>query len=123
MFCIEKNYKKKITFSFMAIALLSFAAMFQSCYAPSPLYGKWADNPGSSITFVADGSYTASIISNGAKTQYSGTYTVVENVIVFSKSTGTSINTEWDIRGSILYLTWTDDNGSSQRLELYRVSN
>ena len=52
---------------------------------------------------------------------YDGTYNVIENVMVFAMSDGRSINTEWDIRGSILYLTWTDGN-STEKLSLYHIA-
>jgi len=118
---LQQSYLKKIV---VGALLLLAIFVFASCYAPSPLYGKWADNQGSSITFVSDGTFTASITnSSGVKTQDTGSYTVIENVIVFSKSSGASISTEWDIRGSILYLIWTNDSGVSQNLSLYRISN
>lgn len=113
---------KKITALFAAFfaGLLLFLS---SCYTPSPVYGTWADNAGSKITFIDDGTYTAVIVnSSGVKTNYEGSWEVLENVLVFTKNSGGSINTEWDIRGSLLYLDWTDDEGSLQSLTLYHVS-
>ena len=95
------------------------AALFGACYQPSPLYGAWADNAGNKITFSDDGSFSATIIdSNNDKKTYSGSFTVVENVLSFSKDDG-SINTEWDIRGGLLYLNWTDSYGTVISLTLY----
>ena len=80
-----------------------FLALVVSCYTPSPVYGTWADNSGSKITFIDDGSYTATIVNTaGVKTQYEGSWTVMENVLIFTKKSGASINTEWDIRGSLI---------------------
>src|SRR5574344_638251 len=95
-----------------------------ACYTPSPLYGTWADNRGSKITFTADGNYNATVIDTaGASTAYAGTWNVIDNVLVFTKNSGSTIDTEWDIRGAMLYLDWTDDEGASQSLTLYHISN
>lgn len=106
--------------AFVAAVLL---ALFSSCYTPSPLYGTWSDNSGSKITFIDDGSYVATIVDNtGKKTNYQGSYTVLGNVLIFSKEDGSSIDTEWDIRGSMLYLDWVNDESEIQALVLYHVS-
>ena len=106
---------KKFAFIILAILIGTLA----SCYQPSPLYGSWADNIGNKISFADDGSFNATIIdSNKTKQNYSGSYTVLENVINFSKEDG-SINSEWDIRGGILYLTWFDSYGDPINLTLY----
>lgn len=106
----------------IALALLFgtfVAALFGACYQPSPLYGAWSDNAGNKISFSDDGSFTATIIdTNKTKKSYSGSFTVIENVISFSKDDG-SINSEWDIRGGILYLTWFDSYGAAISLTLY----
>lgn len=108
------------------ISVFFLAALFllSSCYTPSPIYGTWADNAGSKISFVSDGTYTATImnIKENTSERASGSWTVMENIIIFTKDTGGSINSEWDIRGSILYLYWTDDEGNTQALTLYHVS-
>lgn len=118
---------KKIKNSFFALALfISAAALFSalcaSCYTPSPLYGAWSDNAGNKISFSDDGSYSATIVdSNNDKKVYSGSFSVIENVISFSKDDG-SINSEWDLRGGILYLTWTDSYGTQINLSLYHTA-
>lgn len=112
----------KFRLVFIAGAAL-FVLAIASCYTPSPLYGTWADNSGSKIVFISDGSYTATIVNTaGTSTNYNGTWTVLDNVLIFSKDTGSSIDTEWDIRGSMLYLDWTDDAGGIQSLTLYHIS-
>lgn len=114
--------KKKIPVLFAVFALL----VLSGCYEPSPLYGSWADNDGNKLTFISDGDFVARIKSeDGTTIIYQGSYTVLDNVISFSYSddSGTSDtrNTEWDIRGSQLYLYWTVD-GESKLLTLYHVS-
>ena len=110
---------------YFKIAVLTFlfaafcSTLCVSCYQPSPLYGAWSDNGGNKISFADDGSFSATIKdTNGDIQNYSGNYTVIENVISFSKDDG-SINSEWDIRGGILYLTWFDAYGSAISLTLY----
>ncbi len=117
-----KNVKTK-AFVIFASALLAafFAAALASCYQPSPLYGAWSDNAGNKISFADDGSFTATIKDTNGDTQtYSGDYSVIENIISFSKEDG-SLNSEWDIRGGILYLTWFDSYGSAINLTLYHA--
>jgi len=105
--------------------LVAFAAlMVTSCDTPSPLYGTWADNTGSKITFIADGTFTASITDTaGILTLYDGTWSIIDNVLIFTKSSGSTVDTEWDIRGAMLYLDWVDDYNETQSLTLYHVSN
>ncbi|MCM1320752.1 MAG: hypothetical protein NC041_04325 [Bacteroides sp.] len=105
-----------------ALALV-LPAVFSACYEPSPLYGAWSDNQANKITFIADGTFIANI-KNAVESpvSYEGNYTVIENILVFSTTDGYSINTEWDIRGSILYLNWTGSDGATKTLNLYHVS-
>ena len=114
---MKKNY-------LIAAALLC-GALFAGCYTPSPLYGTWADNSGNKITFLSDGSFVAKITdSNRADTkpiQYEGTYTVIDNVLVFSYQAKT-MNTEWDIRGSLLHCTWTFENTHTKQMTLYQTA-
>ena len=122
---MEKNNMKniKIKFTFLVFALVGITISFlASCYQPSPLYGTWSDNKGNKIILSSDNSYTAIIIdSNGNKSNYSGSYTVLENVITFSRSDG-NMNTEWDIRGGILYIKWLDSSGKEINLTLYHTA-
>ncbi|MDD7014051.1 MAG: hypothetical protein PUI24_03600 [Spirochaetales bacterium] len=119
-----KKYIRKVLIYVLAVTVAFFAV---SCYDPSPLYGKWADNSGSYITFADDGTFVANIYERDDSTKvvnYQGTFTVIDNVLSFSVSEpdGFNINTEWDIRGSLLYLDWTFSDGTSRSLTLYHVS-
>lgn len=113
-----KNVNKILIVSIMAVV----SGLFVSCYSPNPLYGTWADNQGSKVVFQANGTYTSKINYAGGAQDFDGTYSVLENVLVFTKSTGGSINTEWDIRGGLLYLTWVDNSGNEKKLMLYHTS-
>lgn len=112
----------------LVTTLLFFCTVLISCYTPSPLYGTWADNNGNKISFMADGTFVAQIDETGSDTvNYSGTYTVLDNVLIFSFSTEDSSdtytrNTEWDIRGSMLYCTWTTQSSQTIKLTLYHIS-
>lgn len=112
---------------------LLLSLIFTSCYEPSPLYGTWADNDGNKITFINDGTFNAYVLdSAGEKVNYSGDYSVIDNVLVFNytspKYDGSfSTNTEWDIRGSMLYLSWTYTDSTlgvkqTVNLTLYHIS-
>lgn len=93
-----------------------------SCYSPNPLYGKWSDNNGNVITFNPDLTYSAKIKDYAENSQnYSGGFNIIENVISFTRDDGTTLNTEWDLRGSILYLDWTDASGNTKSLQLYHI--
>lgn len=119
----KKNlFKNKLQNKSVFAVVFVCALMLFSCYSPNPIYGKWADNNGNQITFNNDLTFSATIYdSNNTKQMYDGTYNVIENVMVFAMSDGRAINTEWDIRGSILYLTWTDGN-STEKLSLYHIA-
>lgn len=106
---------------------LVFAALIMvfitSCYAPSPLYGTWSckdqyqnDNY---IKFMDTMEYMAKISNSaGIVESFSGTWGVIDNVIVFTdEATSKSRECEWDIRGAILYLTWDD-----KELKLYHTA-
>ncbi len=92
------------------------AFVFVACYVPSPLYGTWADNNGNKITFISDA---------GTRKSFSGDYSTVDNVLTFSyqwEGVSYSMNTEWDIRGSLLYCTWTFDGNQTVKLTLYHTA-
>lgn len=110
--------KRPLFFAAVVAAVLLLA----SCYEPSPLYGKWTDNNGNSISFISDGTFIAKINDKtDTPITYQGDYSVIENTLVFSITGGNSINTEWDIRGSMLFCTWTQDS-VTRTLTLYHVS-
>ncbi len=103
-------------------AVITACMVMASCYVPSPLYGNWADNEGNKISFISGGTFVATVKNAvDQKVTYEGSYVVIDNVIVFSTNDGITINTEWDIRGSMLYLTWTAE-GVTKKLVLYHVS-
>lgn len=111
--------KQGIILSFIITLIL-----FSSCYTPSPLYGTWADNAGNKITFTQEGTFNAKIIDTEGKTSnVEGNYSVIDNVIIFNISGDTiyTRNTEWDIRGAILYITWTATD-KPVNLTLYHIA-
>ncbi|ULQ60320.1 hypothetical protein K7I13_03155 [Brucepastera parasyntrophica] len=116
--------KKSLYAGFCLTAVLALAGFFSACTTPSPLYGKWADNRGDTLTFVNDGTFVASIADFvQGKLNYDGDYTVLLNSLVLTCSTGKQIVTEWDIRGNILYMNWTDEDGNLIPLSLYKIAN
>lgn len=120
---MEKNNMKTFKSTVLAIFIASFFVnFFASCYQPSPLYGTWSDNKGNKIILSSDNTYTAIVVdSQGSKNNYSGGYTVLENIISFSRNDG-NMNTEWDIRGGILYLKWLAADGEEINLTLYHTA-
>ena len=117
-----RNFFMKKTVIASLVSLFLCLILF-SCYTPNPLYGTWADNNGNKISFVSDGTFVATItdLNTKEKTVTQGDYTVIDNVICFSTTDGVSINTEWDIRGSMLYITWTK-GGITNVMTLYHIS-
>lgn len=93
------------------------------CTTPSPFIGTWADNSGNTITFGIENDFSASIKNaSDDLISYTGTYTVIQNAL-YIESDNLNIVTEWDIRGSMLYLEWTDADKFSQKLTLYKIKN
>ena len=117
---MKKIFKFLITMIFCA----ALCGVLASCYTPNPLYGTWTDNDGNKIQFIDDGSFSATIKDSDNKlVSYSGDWSIVDNVIVFSIKGDSSYtrNTEWDIRGAMLYLTWTANN-NTKMLTLYHTA-
>lgn len=115
-----KTKKTVITLSVLA---LLFAGLFSSCYTPNPLYGTWTDNIGNTLTIRGDGTFSSTITNSmGNQVQYAGSWSCFENVLSFVKDTGAKFNTEWDVRGAILSLTWVDDKNVSLSMTLYHTS-
>lgn len=114
---MKRNFIKLFT-----VVAAVCVCVFTSCYTPNPLYGQWSDNLGNTIVFTEEETFSAKIrsASNNVR-EYSGSFIVQENALIFIAETH-SINTEWDIRGSMLYLTWIHNDGESKNLTLYRVS-
>ena len=119
---MTKNNKKAISV-FSAFGLL-ITMLFFSCYTPSPLYGTWTDNDGNKINFMDDGNFTAAIKdTDNNMLHYEGTWATVDNVLIFNIQADNAYarNTEWDLRGAMLYLTWTA-NGNTKMLTLYHTA-
>lgn len=111
---------KLILLNIFAILL---ACILFGCTSPSPFIGTWADNSGNTITFGLEGEFNASIKNaSDDSISYTGTYTVLQNAL-YLESDALSIVTEWDIRGSMLYIEWTDADKFSQKLTLYKIKN
>ena len=96
-----------------------FMLLLASCYVPSPLYGTWADNDGNKIIFMTDGTFSATVqVSDSEMPSISsGSCTVIDYIVTFTFDNGTVRNTEWDIRGSILYIRWTEGKVVKDQLE------
>lgn len=112
--------KRKLLTIGLFTALLILLA---GCYTPSPLYGTWKDNNGNEIKFFDDFTFSSKIVDSDETTiNYDGTYSVVDNVLIFTISGERAANriTEWDIRGAILYLDWTIGN-NTKKLTLYHT--
>lgn len=109
---------------FFGSLLITAVLLLASCYTPSPLYGTWTDNNGDKIAFFDDGSFMATIVDAEDNVKnYEGNYNCIDNVLVFNITgeSSYSINTEWDIRGALLYLTWTMNN-NTRLLTLYHTA-
>lgn len=109
---------------FITSIIILITSLFISCYTPSPLYGTWADNDGDKIIFMDDGTFSATIIgTDESSTLYSGAWTVIDNVLVLNIQGDNAAvrNTEWDIRGALLYIEWTANN-TTKTLKLYHIA-
>jgi len=109
----------------IGLMVLAGLLLLSSCkMQPNPLTGTWADNAGSTLTLMADNTFLAKIINiYDQPVTTEGTYSVLLNAITFTTASGHQRVSEWDIRGNILYLNWTDDTGVSMPLSLYKVRN
>lgn len=113
---------KKSRFVFGAIFALLIVIFTSGCYAPSPFYGTWADNSGDTITFMSDMSYNAKIYINNTVTSQTGSYEVLMNVLILRGENGNVMESEWDIRGNILYMEWSDGS-KNKKLKLFKIAN
>lgn len=117
--------KKKCTTLILLIAAVCFVpVIFSACYTPSPLYGSWSDNRGNKISFINDGTFVAKINnSTEIPVTYEGDYFVMDNALIFTvKDPSYSVNTEWDIRGAMLYLDWVGSDKQEVSLTLYHIA-
>ena len=119
-----KNMKGYKIGAVVLAAVFAVSMFMASCYLPNPLYGTWADNEGNKIQFVDDGSFSAKIKdSNNNIINYEGSWATVDNVLIFNIKGDTAYtrNTEWDIRGALLHITWTSNQNIAQ-LDLYHIA-
>ncbi len=128
-FCNTKKLQNKVTSRFLflilaAAGILAVSVLWVSCTEPSPLYGTWADNRGDKLSLFSDDTFSASMMDPvEGKVTYEGDYSVLLNSLVLSCSTGKQIVSEWDIRGNMLYLNWTSEEGVLVPLTLYKTAN
>ena len=114
-----KKFSLIITNIFLVLSL----SILVGCTTPSPFIGTWADNSGNTITFGGENDFSANIKNaSDDLISYTGTYTVIQNAL-YIEADNLNIVTEWDIRGSMLYLEWTDKDKFSQKLTLYKIKN
>lgn len=114
--------RKTIEKLMAVLALLFVVGIFTGCYEPSPLYGKWTDSQDEYINFISDGTFVARINLNTNESKIiQGDWSTVDNVLVFTPEDSDSFPTEWDIRGSILYVDFVYKN-VKYTLKLYHVS-
>ena len=114
---------KKFSLIIANILLVLGLSILVGCANPSPFIGTWVDNSRNTITFGAENDFTASIRNASEDLiSYTGSYTVIQNAL-YIESDNLNIVTEWDIRGAMLYLEWTDKDKFSQKLTLYKIKN
>jgi hypothetical protein len=119
---MEFSAKKRTAGVILLVGLL-FSVI--SCTEPDPLYGRWQDNGGSSFTFQDSGAFTANVLNPIDKKfqEFTGFFSVSKNSLSFKITTpeARTLVTEWDIRGSMLYLDWADKEGVSHLMTLYKL--
>jgi len=113
-------WKKMLVFPAFCVVCLPYAA----CPQPNPLYGTWSDNRGNTFSFYDDGTFNARVTIDGSTDNYEGNYSVLLNALTLScTNVELRVVTEWDIRGNMLYLEWTNEDREAIYLILYKVSN
>ena len=104
------------------VLVLVFTLILTGCYTPSPLYGTWSDNKGNSIRFQTDNSFSAKIKATSGTESYEGTFTVLDNVLVFEiENPSYNVVSEWDVRGAMLYITWVTSTSETVNITLYHT--
>jgi hypothetical protein len=120
MLCMKRIiWKKMLVFPAFWVIYHLYAA----CPLPVPLYGTWADNRGDTFSFFEDGTFNARVKDGGFTIDIEGSYSVLLNALTLSVNDGTRMVTEWDIRGNMLYLNWTNEDGAPIAMTLYKISN
>jgi len=117
--------KKIVAFPTLGMGLACL--IYTACSAmPSPLYGTWADNMESNVSFFDDGTFNAKIIAENYKADAEGNYSVLRNVLTLIRPVNNKTQTmvtEWDIRGNILYFVWTTEDGKYIEMRLFKILN
>ena len=104
--------------------LTVFSFLLCACEESSPLFGTWADNRGNTFSFFSDGTFNARIQSAGVSKNYEGNYSILFNSMTLDcTNEDLRVVTEWDIRGNMLYLDWTNEEGIVFAITLYKVSD
>jgi hypothetical protein len=114
---------KKAVFGRLAL-IMSLGLICLGCTEPSPLFGSWADNRGNGLSLFEDNTFIVKIAGEGEAQSYEGMYSVLLNALTFTcTNVELRVVSEWDIRGNMLYLVWTDVAGKLTSLTLYKVAN
>jgi len=108
--------------AFPALGVLCL--LYTACPQPNPLYGTWSDNRGNTFSFYDDGTFNARVTIDEDTDSYEGNYSVLLNALTLScTNVELRVVTEWDIRGNMLYLEWTNEERVAVSMTLYKVSN
>jgi len=109
---------------FLAFFIGLVCLLCAACFEPAPLYGTWSDNRGNTFSFYDDGTFNANVTTEGVKYNYEGNYSLLLNALTLScTNVELRIVTEWDIRGNMLYLDWTNEDGVLTSMTLYKVAD
>jgi hypothetical protein len=76
-----KQFRTSAVLKVLVLPVLGLGLLLGSCAEPLPLYGKWADNQGDTVSFFNDGTFAAVITNprDREKTNNQGDYTVLLN--------------------------------------------
>lgn len=108
---------------YLFFCLVLFAVFFMSCKLPNPLYGSWSDVKGENqITFIQDGSCTVKMKTVNSGTSMSGTYRIIQNTVIFELPS-IKVNSEFDVRGNVLSITWTYADRTTRNFTMYKIRN
>lgn len=109
---------------FLALGICAACLFCASCVEPTPLYGTWSDNVGNTFSFFQNGTFSSKVSGAGQLTAtYEGNYSVKLNALTLTcTNVDLQVVTEWDIRGNMLYLDWTSEDGERRAMTLYKIS-
>jgi hypothetical protein len=111
--------KKCWFLTIIPLGIGAFCLLYAACVEPVPLYGTWADNDGNTFSFFEDGTFIARVDGD----TYDGNYSIQMNALTISANQDFRMVTEWDIRGNMLYFTWTNEDKINSVMTLYKISN